>query len=188
MLGMARVSVTFALFLLPLACTGADGDPCQENDDCNDGLTCCSLSASSGARGLCQAASATCNQHPDSGVTDAGPDGGPVVVDDAGPIACEVTLADGGVMSTCGGSTFCQGMGCPAGSGLCLPVAATCPGVLAPVCGCDGRTYLNECEATRQRTRVVASGECTTGPPDAGPPDAGPPDAGPPDAGPADAG
>jgi hypothetical protein len=36
-----------------------------------------------------------------------------------------------------------------------------CDGVLAPVCGADGRSYVNECEARCADVRPVARGECT---------------------------
>lgn len=54
---------------------------------------------------------------------------------------------------------FCTATGC-GGPGGCVRVPSTCLGVLAPVCGCDGATYQNECEAQRARARVAHSGPC----------------------------
>jgi hypothetical protein len=104
LLGLARISSALVLSVLLAACTGAEGDPCQEPDDCNDGLMCCKPSPTAGARGLCQsvcmefvrdagplpdagdaggADAAADDAGPDSGSEDAGPvDAGPA---DAGP-------------------------------------------------------------------------------------------------------
>src|SRR6185503_18067337 len=48
-------------------------------------------------------------------------------------------------------------------TGLCTDIPASCPQVLAPVCGCDDNTYINECEASRESVSVVSEGECAAG-------------------------
>jgi len=47
------------------------------------------------------------------------------------------------------------------GTGICTPrPAGHCPTVLAPVCGCDGQTYNNACEANMGGTDVASEGVC----------------------------
>ena len=44
--------------VLVVGCGGADGDPCQQESDCDDGLVCCSATGATvmnGARGTCLA-------------------------------------------------------------------------------------------------------------------------------------
>lgn len=44
--------------------------------------------------------------------------------------------------------------------GTCVDLAGACLHVFAPVCGCDGRTYGNQCEATRSGVSIDHVGEC----------------------------
>jgi hypothetical protein len=54
---------------------------------------------------------------------------------------------------------YCDGAGCGTGGG-CRPPPSTCEGTVVPVCGCDGATYQNECEAQRSRVRIAHDGGC----------------------------
>jgi len=102
---------------------------------------------------------------------------------------CEANLTGGGVAhegecreacdpneaGTCGERRFCRlrhGM-CEAADaqGVCITVPEVCPELFAPVCGCDGVTYANECEAILVGAQVRHLGECrqACGGPDAAP-------------------
>ena len=49
-------------------------------------------------------------------------------------------------------------------SGTCRPIPDACTEEFAPVCGCDDRTYDNECFAAREGVSVLSEGECPSGP------------------------
>lgn len=69
---------------------------------------------------------------------------------------------------TCGSGEWCdydRGCGFADGAGICKPRPTACPDVWAPVCGCDGTTYGNSCEASAAGTDVYYEGECETSPP-----------------------
>jgi len=84
----------------------------------------------------------------------------------------ECAGAGQGEGQTCGGIAALEcaaGLWCdyPAGtcnwgdpSGVCVTLPETCPMTFAAVCGCDGKTYSGECEATKAGVRVDHVGGC----------------------------
>jgi hypothetical protein len=49
-------------------------------------------------------------------------------------------------------------------AGNCVKVAATCPKGGAKVCGCDGKTYTNQCELLKAGVHEASKGACPAKP------------------------
>lgn len=66
--------------------------------------------------------------------------------------------------SDCTPGTFCERRGCADTAGTCEPYPVLC-GDEAPVCGCDGVTYWNDCLRRAAGLAMAHPGECTEGRP-----------------------
>ena len=49
--------------------------------------------------------------------------------------------------------------------GSCVPVPQVCPEIFQPVCGCDGKTYGNDCERRGAKVQKAHDGRCGCLPP-----------------------
>jgi hypothetical protein len=76
-----------------------------------------------------------------------------------GMLVCEGCGLEGGA---CADGEWCdhEELGFCGGPGSCQPRPTDCPPVDAPVCGCDGVSYPNECEAHAAGTDIAIGGMC----------------------------
>ncbi|HLV20311.1 MAG TPA: Kazal-type serine protease inhibitor domain-containing protein [Polyangiaceae bacterium] len=81
-------------------------------------------------------------------------------------MACEPSEACGGIAGLgCDDGYYCrypESASCGAGdaTGECAPVPDVCITIDDPVCGCDGRSYSNACEAALAQVSVQHAGAC----------------------------
>ena len=81
-------------------------------------------------------------------------------VDHEGACKAEPTLCWEDAM--CAEGQYCELAGCGAKSGACRSRPTMCYDLWAPVCGCDGVTYGNDCEAAAAGATVDHEGACKT--------------------------
>jgi hypothetical protein len=83
----------------------------------------------------------------------------------AGPAAARAGAKCGGFAGlTCTKNEFCNKPtgACffPDGEGTCVHVPQLCSMIFLPVCGCDGKTYSNDCEREHARMSKAHDGKC----------------------------
>ena len=65
----------------------------------------------------------------------------------------------------CGSGEFCQKKPGTCHvidiSGTCARIPRFCPRIVRPVCGCDNKTYNNDCERQQAMVSLAHAGKCT---------------------------
>jgi hypothetical protein len=132
---------------VPSTCQGLGEQLCKARPDCEWEALACTMECRDDGKGGCLPCdpAGTCQPKP---------------VVPPPPTACKSAL-------DCGKGQLClfkSGCG-QLGPGACTAIPQACPEYYSPVCGCDGKTYGNDCEAHGAGTSVAHVGACNIPPP-----------------------
>src|SRR5207248_938275 len=136
-------------------CGGAKDAKCPERQFCKPKLE--GKCAGDGNRGRCTPAPQMCAQDcPGVRGCDGKEYCNECLAEQAGTIAApEPTCATN---ADCGAGSYCAGKGaCPSSKrpGACAAKPQACPRIFKQVCGCDGKTYGNGCDASAAGVTVA---------------------------------
>lgn len=176
-IGVAYIYLRWSSWPSPPTVYYFDGDGCEavvchDNADCGYpqfGHYCRRPTGQCSAAGVCTTMPTGC---PDVWDPVCGCDGQTYSNDCDAAAAGVSILHEGECPQICGGI---QGLPCDKGEfcktaegecccdffGVCTTRPTACPRIVDYVCGCDGRTYINECEADRAGVSIDHRGPCT---------------------------